>query len=102
MRRAANLVARAAPLSKDERLAMVLDGQPKRVVHLALRYRYVAMAIAVNTLGNSVIGGGGIMMFAGRSGVFWPLSTFLTVVLAVLPLPPAVIFPDLQFKAASL
>ncbi|MEL7461408.1 MAG: hypothetical protein AAGJ39_10655, partial [Pseudomonadota bacterium] len=59
LRRAANLVARAAPLSKNERVAMLLEGQSRRVVRLALRYRYLAIAVAVNTPGNSIIGGGG-------------------------------------------
>ena len=98
MRRAAALVARAAPLSKDERVAMLLDGQSKRVLRLALRYRYVAMAVAVNTPGNSIIGGGGgIMIIAGLSGIFTPVSTFLTVIIAVSPVPLAVIFLGLQF-----
>ncbi|SMY06244.1 hypothetical protein [Flavimaricola marinus] len=98
MRRAAALVARAAPLSKDERVAMLLEGQSTRVLGLALRYRYVAMAVAVNTPGNSIIGGGGgIMIIAGLSGIFTPLSTFLTVILAVSPVPLAVIFLGLQF-----
>ncbi|WP_245541131.1 hypothetical protein [Yoonia vestfoldensis] len=98
MRRAAELVARAAPLSKDERVAMLLEGQSKRVLRLALRYRYVAMAVAVNAPGNSIIGGGGgIMIIAGLSGIFTPLSTFLTVILAVSPVPLAVIFLGLQF-----
>jgi len=98
LRRAADLVARAAPLSKDERVAMLLQGQSKPVLHLALRYRYVAMAVAVNMPGNSVIGGGGgIMIIAGLSGIFTPISTFLTVILAVSPVPLAVIFLGLQF-----
>ncbi|SDZ36075.1 hypothetical protein SAMN05444004_111103 [Jannaschia faecimaris] len=98
MRRAAALVARAAPLSKDERVAMLLEGQSKRVLRLALRYRYIAMAIAVNTPGNSIIGGGGgIMIIAGLSGIFTPISTFLTVIFAVSPVPLAVIFLGLQF-----
>jgi hypothetical protein len=97
MRRAAALVARAAPLSQEDRLAMLLDGQSKRAVSLALRYRYVALALAVNTPGNSVIGGGGgIMIMAGLSGIFSPLSTFLTVALAVSPVPLAMIFLGLQ------
>lgn len=97
MRRAADLVARAAPLSKDDRLAMLLEGQSKRVLRLALKYRYVAMAVAVNTPGNSIIGGGGgIMIIAGLSGIFTPISTFLTVILAVSPVPLAVIFLGLQ------
>lgn len=98
MRRAAELVARAAPLSKDERVAMLLEGQSKRVLRLALQYRYLAMAVAVNTPGNSIIGGGGgIMIIAGLSGIFTPLATFLTVMLAVSPVPLAVIFLGLQF-----
>ena len=98
LRRAANLVARAAPLSKDERVAILLEGQSKRVVRLALKYRYVAIAVAVNTPGNSIIGGGGgIMIIAGLSGIFTPISTFLTVILAVSPVPLAVIFLGLQF-----
>lgn len=97
MRRAADLVARAAPLSKDDRLAMLLEGQSKLVLRLALKYRYVAMAVAVNTPGNSIIGGGGgIMIIAGLSGIFTPLSTFLTIILAVSPVPLAVIFLGLQ------
>lgn len=97
MRRAAELVARAAPLSTEERVAMLLDGQSKRVLRLALQYRYVAVALAVNTPGNSIIGGGGgIMIIAGISGIFTPLATFLTVILAVSPVPLAVIFLGLQ------
>ena len=97
MRRAAALVARAAPLSGEARLALLLDGQPKRALGLGLRYRYVALALAVNTPGNSIIGGGGgIMMMAGLSGIFSPLATFLTIALAVSPVPLAVIFLGLR------
>jgi hypothetical protein len=97
MRRAAALVAGAAPLSPDERLERLLDGQPKRALSLGLRYRYIALALAVNTPGNSIIGGGGgIMMMVGLSGLFSPLSTFLTIAIAVSPVPLAVIFLGLQ------
>lgn len=97
LRRAARLVARAAPLSREERIAMLLDGQSKRAVKLGLRYRYIAVALAVNTPGNSVIGGGGgIMMIAGLSGIFSPLATFLTIAVAVSPVPLAVMFLGLQ------
>ncbi len=93
LRRAAELVARAAPLSKDARIAMLLKGQSKRVLPMALRYRYIAMAVAVNTPGNSIIGGGGgIMILAGLSGIFTPLSTFVTVMIAVSPVPLAVMY----------
>jgi hypothetical protein len=98
MRRAAALVARAASLSREERLAMLLRGRSKRGMRLALRYRYLALALAVNTPGNSVIGGGGgIMMMVGLSGIFAPLPTLLTIAIAVSPVPLAVIFLGLRF-----
>ena len=97
MHRAADLVARAAPLSGDDRLALLLDGQSARALRCAIRFRYVALAVAVNTPGNSIIGGGGgIMMMAGLSGIFSPLMTFLTVVIAVSPVPLAVMFFGLR------
>lgn len=91
MRRAADLVARAAPLAREERLAMLLDGAPPRTVALALRHRYIALALSVNIPGNAVIGGGGgIMLMAGLSGIFAPVSTLLAIVVAVSPVPLAV------------
>lgn len=98
MHRAADLVARAAPLSGDDRLALLLEGQSARALRLAIRYRYVALAVAVNTPGNSVIGGGGgIMLMAGLSGIFSPLATVATIALAVSPVPLAVVFFGLRF-----
>lgn len=98
MHRAADLVARAAPLSGDDRLAMLLDGQSARALRLAIRYRYVALALAVNTPGNSIIGGGGgIMLMAGLSGIFSPLATVATIAFAVSPVPLAMIFLGLRF-----
>jgi hypothetical protein len=97
LHRAADLVARAAPLPGDARVAMLLDGQPARALRLAIRYRYVALALAVNTPGNSVIGGGGgIMLMAGLSGLFSPLAVVATIALAVSPVPLAVMFLGLQ------
>jgi len=98
MRRAADLVARAAPLSGDARLKMLLQGQSARALRLAIRYRYVALALAVNTPGNSVIGGGGgIMLMAGLSGIFSPLATVATIALSVSPVPLAMVFFGLRF-----
>lgn len=91
MRKAAELVTRAAPLDPAERLAMLLEGAPPRTVGRALRHRYVALALIVNVPGNSVIGGGGgIMMMAGLSGIFAPVQTFLTIAVAVSPVPVAI------------
>lgn len=98
MHRAADLVARAAPLSGEDRVAMLLDGQSARALRLAIRYRYAALTVAVNTPGNSVIGGGGgIMLMAGLSGIFSPIATIATIALAVSPVPLAMVFLGLRF-----
>ena len=90
--RAAGLVQRAMPLSCEDRVALLMEGAPPRLLAIALRHRYVALALAVNTPGNSVIGGGGgIMVLAGLSGVFQPLPTVLTLLIAVSPVPIAVL-----------
>ena len=92
MRRAAELVGRAAALPQEDRLALFLEGAPPRTVGLALRHRYVALAVIVNVPGNSVIGGGGgIMMLAGLSGIFAPVQTVLAVAVAVSSVPIAII-----------
>ena len=92
LRKAAELVARAAPLSSEDRLTLLLEGAPPRTVGLALRQRYLALALIVNVPGNAVIGGGGgIMLMAGMSGIFAPLQTLLTISIAVSPVPIMVI-----------
>ncbi|WP_413717310.1 hypothetical protein [Silicimonas sp. MF1-12-2] len=91
LRKAADLVSRAARLPRQARVEVLLEGAPPRVVTLALRHRYVALALAVNTPGNAVIGGGGgIMLLAGLSGIFAPLPTALSIMIAVSPVPLAV------------
>jgi hypothetical protein len=89
LHRAAALVARAAPLSADARLALLTDGSP-RLLGLALRHRYLALALAVNLPGNALVGGGGgIMLMAGLSGIFAPLPTLVAIAVAVSPVPLA-------------
>jgi hypothetical protein len=91
LRRASDLATRAASLPRKDRLALLLDGSPPRVAALLLRRRYVALGLAINVPGNSLIGGGGgIMMMAGMSGLFAPVQTLLTVAIAVSPVPVAI------------
>jgi hypothetical protein len=53
-----------------------------------VRFRYVALALLINLPGSSLIGGGGgILLLAGLSGLFLPKATFLTLALAVAPVP---------------
>ena len=97
MHKAADLISRTALLSQEARIAVLLDGAPPGVIALALRHRYIALALAVNIPGNVVIGGGGgIMMLAGMSGIFTPLPTALSIMLAVSPVPLAVMFLGLH------
>ncbi len=91
LRRASDLIAKSAPLSREDRLRLLLDGASHRTVSLALRHRYVALALAINMPGNALIGGGGgIMALVGMSGLFAPVPTVLAVMVAVAPVPLAV------------
>lgn len=91
MRKAADLIGRAAALPPNDRLALLMERSPPKTVRLALRHRYVALALLVNTPGNAVIGGGGgIMMMAGMSGIFAPVQTFIAIAIAVSPVPIAI------------
>lgn len=90
LRRAADLVLRAAPLSPDERLALLFEGTPPGIMALALRRRHVTLALLLNMPGNALIGGGGgIALVAGLSGIFSPLPTILVFAVAVSPVPLA-------------
>ena len=92
MRKAADLIGRAAALPPKDRLDLLLDGSPQKIVLLALRHRYIALALLVNTPGNAVIGGGGgIMLMAGMSGIFAPVQTFIAIAIAVSPVPIAIV-----------
>ena len=91
MRKAADLIGRAAALPPNDRLALLMERSPPKTVRLALRHRYVALALLVNTPGNAVIGGGGgIMMMAGMSGIFAPVQTFIAIAIAVSHVPIAI------------
>lgn len=91
MHRARDLIARLEPLDTASRLALLQGSSTRRWVRSLLRYRYVALAIALNTPGNIVLGdGGGIAMAAGFSRLFTFRAYLLTIVIAVSPVPIAV------------
>jgi len=86
--RARDLVTRIAPLSADERLALLLSRVPVRFLSFFLRHRYLALALILNLPGNAFIGGGGgIALAAGISRLFGSTAFLLTVALAVAPVP---------------
>ena len=89
--RAEHLVRKLEPLSGEQRLEVLIEHAPKRFVPTLLRHRYIAVAVALNMPGNAIIvGGGGIALLAGISGLFSFPYYLLTVSLAVLPIPLAV------------
>lgn len=88
LRRAAVFVGEAATMQYDDVCALLAPKSAPRAVHFLLRFRYVALALALNAPGNIVLGGGGgIALVAGLSRVYSPLPFLLTVLVAVLPVP---------------
>ncbi|MEP3599182.1 MAG: hypothetical protein ABJN26_04660 [Stappiaceae bacterium] len=89
---AKELVYRLEPLSAGQRLDLLMERAPKRIVPFLLNHNYVALVIALNMPGNAIIGGGGgIALLAGISGLFTFPKFVIAVCLAVLPVPMAVI-----------
>ena len=86
--RSMNFVHRLEPLSAEQRLETLIAHAPKRFVPTLLKYRYIAIAVALNVPGNAVIGGGGgIALLAGISGLFTFPRYLAIISLAVIPVP---------------
>ena len=90
--RLSNLLAEFEGLDSQRRLKMMVTRSPKKFVPYLLKYRYLALFLAINMPGNIVIGGGGgIALLAGLSRLFTPSWYFLTIAIAVSPIPLAVL-----------
>jgi len=88
LERARHLVLRIAPLDVEARVETLIARAPRHVVPFLLRHRYIALALALNLPGNTLIGGGGgIALVAGMSGIYPPGAYLATVALAVAPIP---------------
>lgn len=87
-RKARDLVLEMAAFDAPARLELLLARAPARMVPYLLRHRYLALALALNLPGNSLVGGGGgIALSAGMSGLY-PLPAYLaTVAVDVAPVP---------------
>lgn len=92
LQRAKALVQSLQPLSAKQRLGVLIEHAPKRIVPVLLNHRYIAIIVALNVPGNVVIGGGGgVALLAGMSGVFSFPRFLASVSLAALPLPLVVV-----------
>jgi len=70
----------------SERLEILMQRAPSKIVPFLLRHRYIGLAVAFNIPGNSVIGGGGgIAFIAGTSRLFSVPLYFLAVAIGVSP-----------------
>jgi hypothetical protein len=88
LRRLRDLVVRLEPLDSRERLGFLLQHTDSRWTPFLLKYRFAAVAVALNIPGNAIIGGGGgISFLAGSSRLFSLPAYALTVSLAVAPFP---------------
>jgi hypothetical protein len=88
--KASRLLVRVEGLDSHQRLSLILDQSPQKLIPFLLRYRYLALIVAVNLPGNIVIGGGGgIALAAGLCRLFSPPAFVLTVAIAIAPVPLA-------------
>lgn len=83
---------------KPERLEYLAKMAPNRFTSVLLRFRYLALAVALNIPGNFLIGGGGgIALFAGISRLYSVPGFLITVSIAVAPIPVAVFVFGTEF-----
>lgn len=88
LKKASRLVEKLKTLDTEQRLSMLLSRAPAKFIPNLLRHRYLAIAVALNIPGNTVIGGGGgISLAAGMSRLFGSWRFVLTLAVAVAPVP---------------
>lgn len=86
--RASALVAQLGPLDHQQRLNLLYEKAPSRLVPFLLRHRYLAIVVILNLPGNALIGGGGgIGVIAGMSKIFPFYNFALIAAIAVAPVP---------------
>ncbi|MGB5328109.1 MAG: hypothetical protein WBO58_07800, partial [Gammaproteobacteria bacterium] len=86
--KASALVAQLEPLDQQQRLKLLYEKAPSKLVPFLLKHRYLAIVAILNLPGNALIGGGGgIGVIAGMSKIF-PFYAFISVVaVATAPVP---------------
>jgi len=93
LHRAKNLLSTIESMTMQERLRFLTSKAPNRYLPFLLRHRYIALAVLINLPGNIVIGGGGgIALMAGASRLYSATRFAATIVIAVSPLPLAILW----------
>lgn len=88
LKRAGRLLRQLETLGPSERLEFLLQNASTRIVPFLLRYRFLALMVALNLPGNTLVGGGGgIGLIAGFSRLFTLPKYALAVAVAVSPVP---------------
>lgn len=90
--KASRLVETMRSMDTDQRLSLLVSRAPARFVPTLLRHRYLAIAVALNIPGNTLIGGGGgISLAAGMSRLFRLWRFLLVLAIAVAPVPLVIV-----------
>lgn len=88
LNRAADFATTLDAADPDERLRKLSSIVPSRYSQRLLSHRYLLLAVALNTPGNSLLGGGGGLGFIAGASRLFPFWHYLAVVLgAVAPVP---------------
>ncbi|NJM84618.1 MAG: hypothetical protein HC844_21260 [Tabrizicola sp.] len=99
MGRARRLIEKVQPLGKEERLSLLQARAPRWAKPFVSQFRYVLLAALINLPGNTLIGGGGGLLFlAGFSRLFHLVPMVVTILLAVGPVPLAVWLFDVDVR----
>jgi len=91
MKRACELLDTVQPLTRTERLDILKNRIPTFLRPFLIEGRYVLIGIVLNIPGNALVGGGGgILLVTGLSRLFSTGWIFITLMIAVAPVPIAI------------
>ncbi|MBL4751010.1 MAG: hypothetical protein JKX71_10600 [Amylibacter sp.] len=97
MKRACKLLDTIQPLSRSERLDTLKNRIPAFLRPFLIEGRYALIGIVLNIPGNALVGGGGgILLVAGLSRLFSTGWMFITLMIAVAPVPIAILVFDID------
>jgi hypothetical protein len=97
LKRACNLIETLQPLSRNDRLSLIKNKLPKVLRPFLVEGRYALVAALINIPGNALIGGGGgILLIAGLSRLYATGWMIFTLMVAVVPIPIAILIFDID------